>query len=240
MDFAPTEEDALLARIRTTGIVETWLDQKIAQPKAGEPDSLKFLVVDVGGQRNERKKWIHCFADVKAILFIVNLNAYNQVLFEDNTKNRMSESIELFHEITHNRSFVDTPIVIFFNKKDLFEREIAKVDPKDVVDQKQQPVFADYTGGNNVHQGIDYFTKLFKQQLPADKNVDVQVVTGVVRKEIKGAFDDLKRSLLELNRKRMEKERVAVKKEISRTKNPQQGMSCGGCVCGCGGCDCAC
>ncbi|CAN0288437.1 unnamed protein product, partial [Ectocarpus sp. 13 AM-2016] len=48
----------------------------------------KFSVVDVGGQRSERRKWIHCFDDVKAIIFVVALSGYNQVLFEDTGVNR--------------------------------------------------------------------------------------------------------------------------------------------------------
>ena len=48
----------------------------------------KFSVVDVGGQRSERRKWIHCFDDVKAIIFVVALSGYDQVLFEDTSVNR--------------------------------------------------------------------------------------------------------------------------------------------------------
>ena len=44
---------------------------------------LIFRVVDVGGQRSERKKWIHCFEDVTAILFFVALSAYDLGLRED-------------------------------------------------------------------------------------------------------------------------------------------------------------
>ena len=39
--------------------------------------------MDVGGQRSERKKWIHCFEDVTAILFFVALSAYDMGLRED-------------------------------------------------------------------------------------------------------------------------------------------------------------
>lgn len=37
----------------------------------------------MGGQRSERKKWIHCFEGVTAIIFCVALSAYDLVLAED-------------------------------------------------------------------------------------------------------------------------------------------------------------
>lgn len=47
--------------------------------------SLNFKLFDVGGQRSERKKWIHCFEDVTAIIFCVAMSEYDQVLHEDET-----------------------------------------------------------------------------------------------------------------------------------------------------------
>ena len=38
---------------------------------------------DVGGQRSERKKWIHCFEGVTAIIFCVAMSEYDMVLAED-------------------------------------------------------------------------------------------------------------------------------------------------------------
>ena len=38
---------------------------------------------DVGGQRSERKKWIHCFEGVTAIIFIVAMSEYDLTLAED-------------------------------------------------------------------------------------------------------------------------------------------------------------
>lgn len=55
---------------------------------------------DVGGQRNERKKWIHCFENVTAVLFVAALSEYNQVLYEDETQNRLVESLQLFDEVS--------------------------------------------------------------------------------------------------------------------------------------------
>jgi hypothetical protein len=57
-------------------------------------------VTDVGGQRGERRKWIHCFQDVHAILYVAALSEYDQVLIEEPTKNRMKESLELFRNVS--------------------------------------------------------------------------------------------------------------------------------------------
>lgn len=72
-DFDPTEEDVLMARIRTTGIVVT---------QVPEPPYC-YHVVDVGGQRSERRKWIHCFDNVNAIIFLEGLSGYNQGILID-------------------------------------------------------------------------------------------------------------------------------------------------------------
>lgn len=46
----------------------------------------------MGGQRSERKKWIHCFEGVTAIIFCVALSAYDLVLAEDEEMVRTQES----------------------------------------------------------------------------------------------------------------------------------------------------
>ena len=38
---------------------------------------------DVGGQRSERKKWIHCFEGVTSIIFCTAISEYDQVLLEE-------------------------------------------------------------------------------------------------------------------------------------------------------------
>lgn len=95
-------------------------------------------MVDVGGQRNERRKWIHVFDSVTAIIFVTSLSEYDMVLEEDETMNRMRESMLLFDEICNCRYFKETSIIIFFNKRDLFAEKIKKTDLK--------VCFPDYTG----------------------------------------------------------------------------------------------
>jgi len=113
-DYCPTDEDVLLARIRTTGIVEQEFTIK----------GNRFQVFDVGGQRNERKKWIHCFEKVTGVIFLASLAAYDQVLYEDEATNRMREALDLFKQICNSRWFKDTAMILFLNKKDLFSEKI--------------------------------------------------------------------------------------------------------------------
>ena len=54
---------------------------------------VNFRLVDVGGQRSERRKWIHCFEDVSSIIFIASLAEYNLHLVEDCTVNRLGADI---------------------------------------------------------------------------------------------------------------------------------------------------
>jgi hypothetical protein len=92
----------------------------------------------MGGQRSERKKWIHCFEDVTTILFIVAVSEYDQPLFEDMTVNRMSEALTLFDSICNSPWFTSTPIILFLNKSDLLREKL-----------KTSPIenhFPDYTG----------------------------------------------------------------------------------------------
>lgn len=116
-DYVATQQDMLLARVRTSGIVT----EKYVI------DAKNFEMYDVGGQRNERKKWIHCFDDVTAVIFVAALSEYDQVLFEDSSMNRMVEAIELFDDICNNRYFTNSNMILFLNKRDLFEEKIKEV-----------------------------------------------------------------------------------------------------------------
>lgn len=143
-NYSPTEQDILRTRVKTTGIVEVHFNFK----------NLNFKLFDVGGQRSERKKWIHCFEDVTAIIFCVGMSEYDQVLHEDETTNRMQESLKLFDSICNNKWFTDTSIILFLNKKDLFEAKLHK-SPLTIC-------FPEYTGSQVYEDAAAYIQSQFE------------------------------------------------------------------------------
>lgn len=83
-----------------------------------------YSMYDVGGQRSQRRKWVYCFEDVRAVLFVVALSGYDMTLLEDSTVNRLEESLNLFEQIVNNRWFKEASFVLFLNKLDLFREKI--------------------------------------------------------------------------------------------------------------------
>jgi GTPase SAR1 family protein len=157
-DYLPTEQDVLRSRVRTTGIVENAFDI----------DGNQFKMFDVGGQRNERKKWIHCFENVTAVLFVAAISEYDQVLYEDENTNRMDEALNLFDEICNSRWFTETSMILFLNKRDLFSEKITKVSIK--------MCFPEYDGDDSFEATSEYIENQFQLR---NKNPDKQVYSHV-------------------------------------------------------------
>jgi guanine nucleotide-binding protein G(o) subunit alpha len=180
-DFKPTTEDILSVRRRTTGVHEINFVS----------DGVVFRMIDVGGQRSERRKWFHCFEDVTAIIFIVAISEYNQVLFEDEKTNRMHESLTLFEEIAGSKWFEKTAIILFLNKKDLFKEKIEKYDLK--------ICFPNYKGGCDYEKALQYITRRFKKAGTAkdkDKTIYTHVTFALDTENIKIVFGAVRDTIL--------------------------------------------
>ncbi|KAI9460124.1 heterotrimeric G protein alpha subunit 4 [Lactarius psammicola] len=143
-DYVPTEQDIVRCRARTIGITET-----VFQLRDHE-----MLMVDVGGQKSERRKWIHCFQDVTSILFLVSLSGYDQCLVEDKDANQMQDAMTIWDSICYSQWFKSTSIILFLNKDDLFQAKIQHSDIK--------TFFPDFDGEpRDATAGRDYFKKRF-------------------------------------------------------------------------------
>ncbi|KAG9457310.1 hypothetical protein H6P81_001818 [Aristolochia fimbriata] len=157
INYVPTKEDVLYARVRTTGVVEIQFSPVGENRRSGEV----YRLFDVGGQRNERRKWIHLFEGVTAVIFCAAISEYDQTLFEDENKNRMMETKELFDWVLRQPCFQSTSFMLFLNKFDIFEKKVLKV-PLNACEwfKDYQPVA---TGKQEIEHAYEFIKKKFEE-----------------------------------------------------------------------------
>ena len=183
--YLPTDEDILASRVRTCGIVEeTYVIENV-----------EFIIIDVGGQRNERKKWIHCFDNVNALIFVAALSEFDQMMFEDETQNRMVDTLHLFDSICNSRWFQKTAMILFLNKRDLFAKKVAKKGIADVVD------WSDYQGkANDYDDGIHFFLQKFlAKNHQKNRDIYTHVTCATDTENVKVVFNASKDIILKFN-----------------------------------------
>lgn len=181
--YMPSDQDILRSRVKTTGITETMF-------RVGE---LTYRLFDVGGQRSERKKWIHCFENVTALVFLVALSEYDQMLYEDESVNRMQEALTLFDSICNSRWFVKTSIILFLNKIDLFQEKLARSPLHDY--------FPDFNGGDNYDAACDFLLHRFVSlnQSAASKQIYAHYTCATDTQQIKFVLSAIQDILLQLH-----------------------------------------
>lgn len=178
-EYVPNEADVLRARTKTTGIYETRFTM----------GQLSIHMFDVGGQRSERKKWIHCFENVTSIIFCVALSEYDQVLLEEANQNRMMESLVLFDSVVNSRWFMRTSIILFLNKVDLFKDKLAR--------SPLGNFFPDYSGGNDVNRAAKYLLWRFNQVNRAHLNLYPHLTQATDTTNIRLVFAAVKETILQ-------------------------------------------
>lgn len=184
-NYLPTLQDILRVRVPTTGIIEYPFDL----------DSIIFRMVDVGGQRSERRKWIHCFENVTSIMFLVALSEYDQVLVESDNENRMEESKALFRMIITYPWFQNSSVILFLNKKDLLEEKIML---SHLVDY-----FPEFDGAKKDAQAArEFILRMFVDLNPdPDKIIYSHFTCATDTENIRFVFAAVKDTILQLNLK---------------------------------------
>ncbi|GMM29208.1 guanine nucleotide-binding protein subunit alpha [Martiniozyma asiatica (nom. inval.)] len=180
-DYIPDLTDILRTRKQTSGI----FDAKF------QLDDLDIHLFDVGGQRSERKKWIHCFDNVTAIMFCVALSEYDQSLLESSDKNRLEESFNLFESVVNSMWFRRTSIILCLNKIDIFIEKIAN--------SPLENHFPDYVGGSDVNKAVKYILWRFKQLNRGNLNLVPYVTQATDTNNIKLAFTVVKETIIHNN-----------------------------------------
>ncbi|XP_005812371.1 guanine nucleotide-binding protein subunit alpha-13-like [Xiphophorus maculatus] len=184
--YLPSQQDILLARKPTKGIHEYNFKVK----------KVPFKMVDVGGQRSERRRWFDCFDSVTSILFLVSSSEYDQVLMEDRQTNRLSESLNIFETIVNNRAFINVSIILFLNKTDLLEKKVKQVSIKDYF-----PEFSGDAGSLAAVQGflVECFRGKRRVLQPPQKPIYHHFTTAINTENIRLVFRDVKDTILHDN-----------------------------------------
>ena len=186
-DWIPDDQDMLHARLRTTGITETVFELR----------EMTFRMMDVGGQRSERKKWIHCFDGVQCLLFMASLSGYDQCLVEDVNANQMHEALMLFESLVNGEWFKDKPIILFLNKIDLFRAKLP-ISPLSVH-------FPDFQGKDGDEEAAkQFFANRFRSiNRNNDREIYIHFTNATDTNLLKATMEDVQDILIQKNLQRL-------------------------------------
>ncbi|XP_049309476.1 guanine nucleotide-binding protein G(q) subunit alpha-like isoform X4 [Bactrocera dorsalis] len=163
-DYVPTDDHILHSRVVTTEIVEHVFDTQQNKTKRTSNKRPLLRVIDVGGQRSERRKWLQFFDDVTAVIFLTSLSEYDQTLSEAKGLSRMEESKGLFRAILSTSYFRKSSIILFLNKQDLLEEKIMT---SHLVDY-----YPEYEGPKQNADSAKYFIRqMFEAMVDKDRKI---------------------------------------------------------------------
>lgn len=177
-DYLPSDLDILKARIRSIGRS----DMKLLI------NDIKTKIVDIGGQKSERKHWEKCFRNLNYIIFVQPLSDFDQVLFEDGETSRTKDSLQLFENIFNNTALKNLPIFVIFNKKDIFEEKL---------ESSWDAFLKSYPGYDgekaNLEQCYNHVKNTFLKLIPSDRNywTDSVFTCAMDDVSVSGAIDIL-------------------------------------------------
>jgi guanine nucleotide-binding protein G(i) subunit alpha len=179
-EFVPSFEDMIQCRKKTIGINK--LKFRVGQKE--------FIITDVGGQRNERKKWANAFENVSVLIFVASLGDFDQMCYEDDVTNRMTEAIELFEKTINNTWFINQQIILLLNKKDILVEKLKKKDLSET--------FEEYKGGKDYENSVQYIAQKFRE---CDKGggdrITVKFIQATDTKTVSQIFEEIKSTLAE-------------------------------------------
>lgn len=157
-------------------------------------------IFDVGGgQQSEKKKWLHCFDKVSAVIFVASLSCYDEMMYEDSETNAMVNAIQFFSEIVNNKNFIKAGIILFLNKKDLFQKKY-KLVPITVC-----AAFAEYEGDvNSYDETTGYIRQVFMECVPSYKQTTYTMTYShmtcmIDEHKDPGLFEDIKHCVVSGN-----------------------------------------
>jgi len=189
--YVPNELDILQTRIVTTGINETSFVEK----------ERKYIIIDVGGQRSERRKWLHVFEEVTVVIFCVGLSSFDETIREESLTNGMLETLNVFNEIYTSHWLQSSVMILFLNKSDLFKEQLAS-------GKSISNLFPEFTGGVDYNESISFITAKFTKvatdkpivsEHGGTKTIYCHVTNATDTENIRFVFNSLKDSIVKDN-----------------------------------------
>jgi len=178
-EYVPTDVDILRSRVLTSGILEVDF----------EADGNRFSVVDVAAQRSDKKRWIHYFEGVKAVVFVASVGDFDQ--FNADNSNKMLSAINLFHSIASSDWFPRSQMFLFLNKADLLKEKLS-------AGKTITSVFPDYAGTGQFEDIVSFIQgKFTSARNKSGSPVEVRSFTGIAidTSSIKGVFAQLRTAI---------------------------------------------
>ncbi|KAF9123978.1 guanine nucleotide-binding protein subunit alpha, partial [Linnemannia schmuckeri] len=141
-EYIPTDDDILQARVRTLAVSEH--------------------IFDIDGVA-----YRPYFDEVDAIIFMSAISAYDQGCEDNPNLNRLQDCLLLFNEISNHKLFLNTSMIVFLNKIDIFQRKLLS-------GSMVNRYFPDYNGPNDYFSTTVFFQYRFLEQC---KDLQKQVYT---------------------------------------------------------------
>lgn len=177
--YLPTDRDMLHARLPTRGVHEYVFGTKWGQ----------FVMIDVGGQKSERRKWVSAFADVAAVIFVVASSDFDQTSSgSESGGNRLREALHLFSHMMRGKQLRDKSVVLFFNKSDILKEKLAR--GKSVAEH-----FPEYSGPEGDLAAVQkWLVEIFVKHCPGE--VYHHYTTAIDTANIEHVFSDMQEILI--------------------------------------------
>jgi GTPase SAR1 family protein len=175
-DYVPNHDDILMTRVKTVGAI-------MKDIPLNDAHSTNLKLIDVGGQRNERRKWNNFFEGVEVVIYLVAASEYNQLLYEDDTTNRMRENLELYCDVINNVEFASKPVILVLNKMDVFKEKMKSYDFR--------VAFPDYDGGQDPEVAIDYLKDIYEKKRSTDAPFYCFETMATDTEKLKETFEDI-------------------------------------------------
>ena len=141
LDYMPSDQDVIYCPSSTLGVASYDFSARDSD----------FHLVDCGGQRSQRKKWLHFFSAATAVLFVASVDDFWHTLSEDETANSLREAIDVFAETINSPSLRNRSVLLFLNKSDLL--------PASLEDHDFGRYFPEYEGDARDPKAVSSFIK---------------------------------------------------------------------------------